>query len=95
MARLFKKLILPCLAASLLISTFSGCGTSGDTGETPLPEITDTQTQQTDYNKVDNVFSLNCNKEYSFNPFTTTNASNILCTQVMYDTISHLTTHFL
>lgn len=87
MARLFKKLILPCLAASLLISAFSGCGTSGDSGESPLPEITGAQTQQTDYNKADDVFSLNCNKEYSFNPFTTTNASNILCTQLMYDTL--------
>ena len=87
MAKLLKKLILPFLAASLLISAFSGCGTSGANSETPLPETTGAQTGQADYYKADNVFSLNCNKEYSFNPFTTTNASNILCTQVMYDTL--------
>jgi len=90
MAKLTKKSVLPCLVASLFISVFSACGTSGNTGETPLPETTGTQTDQTDYYKADNEFSLNCNKEYSFNPFTTTNASNILCTQVMYDTIFSL-----
>jgi len=90
MAKLLKKLVVPCLAAALLISAFSACGTSGNTGETPLPDTSGTQTEQTDYSKVDDVFSLNCNKEYSFNPFTTTNASNILCTQVMYDTIFSL-----
>lgn len=90
MAKLTKKLILPCLVASLFISVFSACGTSGSSGEAPLPENTGTQTNQTEYYKADNVFSLNCNKEYSFNPFTTTNASNILCTQVMYDTIFSL-----
>ncbi|MFB0920563.1 MAG: ABC transporter substrate-binding protein, partial [Oscillospiraceae bacterium] len=63
------------------------CGTSGTDGGDELPEVTDTQTEQTDYYKADNVFSLNCNKEYSFNPFTTTNASNIICTQAMYDTL--------
>ncbi len=90
MVKLTKKLILPCLVASLFISVFSACGTSGSEGEAPLPETTGTQTSQKDYYKADNVFSLNCNKEYSFNPFTTTNASNILCTQVMYDTIFSL-----
>jgi len=87
MAKLNKKLILSCLAASLIMSVFSACGSSANTEETPLPETTGTQTIQKDYYKADNVFSLNCNKEYSFNPFTTTNASNILCTKVMYDTI--------
>ncbi|MBP8640065.1 MAG: ABC transporter substrate-binding protein [Oscillospiraceae bacterium] len=87
MAKLNKKLILPCLCAAICLSIFSGCEKSGDAEETPLPEASDTQVQKQDYNKADNVFSLNCNKEYSFNPFTTTNASNILCTQLMYDSL--------
>ena len=87
MARTTKKLLLLCLAVSLVMSIFSACGTGGEGKETPLPESSGVQTDLMDYYKADNVFTLNCNKEYSFNPFTTTNASNILCTQLMYDTI--------
>jgi len=87
MAKHLRKLILLCLAALLLLSLFAGCGQTGETDEAPIPEDAGTQTDETEYYKTDNVFSLNCNKEYSFNPYTTTNASNILCTQAMYDTL--------
>jgi len=87
MAKQIKKIILSILVICLFAGIFSGCGTSAGTGEEALPEITGTQSDKTDYYKADNVFSLNCNKEYSFNPFTTTNASNIICTQAMYDVL--------
>ena len=87
MAAKIKKIALSCLVISLFTGVFSGCGSTAGNEEAAVPEATGTQTEKTDYYKADNVFSLNCNKEYSFNPFTTTNASNIICTQAMYDTI--------
>ena len=80
-------MILSSLIVCLFLSIFAGCGESGSTEEQALPELTGTQSEEPDYYKADNVFSLNCNKEYSFNPLTTTNASNILCAQAMYDTL--------
>ncbi|MEA4895833.1 MAG: ABC transporter substrate-binding protein [Oscillospiraceae bacterium] len=87
MAEKIKKTVLSLLVLSLFAGAFSGCGASVSNEEEALPEVSDAQVEETYYYKVDNVFSLNCNKEYSFNPFTTTNASNIICTQAMYDTL--------
>lgn len=89
MAKLLKKITVPALAVAVALSMFSACGTNqgNEEEELPLPEISSTPVQQTETYKADDVFSLNCNKEYSFNPFTTTNISNILCTQIMYDSL--------
>ena len=94
MAKKIRNIVLSCLVLSLFTGLFAGCGTGENVGEEAAPEVTDTQTEQTDYYKSDNVFSLNCNKEYSFNPFTTTNASNIICTQAMYDTLLSVDENF-
>lgn len=82
------KKTAPLLMLVLLFClVFSSCSRNGEEDEAPLPEFDELEpTDQRDY-AADNVFSLSCNKNYSFNPFSTTNASNILCTQLMYDAI--------
>lgn len=82
-----KKTITALLAALFLLSAFSGCKKASETAEEePLPDdLMNEYSEESDRYAADNVFSLNCNKDFSFNPFSTTNASNILCTQVMYD----------
>ena len=87
MAKRYKRPVLLCVIISLIACMFSACGGNDAENEAPIPEISESQNAQPEYYKADNVFSLNCNKAYSFNPFTTTNASNILCTQLMYDTL--------
>lgn len=95
MAKKIKKTIPFILAIALFACIFSGCGVEGGEDEEPIPEISEEGDTQTDYYKADNVFSLNCNKESSFNPFTTTNSSNILCTQLMYDTVFDVDENFM
>ena len=81
-----KKTLTAMLSAAILLSALSGCGRrTGQSEEEPLPDLPDEQYDETDLRASDKVFSLNCDKSFSFNPFSTTNASNILCTQVMYD----------
>lgn len=87
MSNRYKKIIIICLVFSFVASMFSACGGNGEEDEDPLPVFAETQNTQKEYYQADKVFSLNCNKEYSFNPFTTTNSSNILCTELMYDTL--------
>ena len=94
MAKRYKNVILISLLISLVASLLSACGDKSAQNESPVPETTETQNKQTDYYKADNVFSLNCNKAYSFNPFTTTNASNIICTQLMYDMLFNIDESF-
>ncbi|MDR1131611.1 MAG: ABC transporter substrate-binding protein [Oscillospiraceae bacterium] len=87
MAKRFRQTSRIILALALLAGFFSACGTADRDAETPVPEETGAQTGEQDYYKADSVFSLNCDKAYSFSPFTTKNVSNILCTQLMYDTL--------
>ena len=94
MAKRYKNIIFVSLLISLVTSLLSACGNKSAENEAPVPEISDTQSKQADYYKADNVFSLNCNKTYSFNPFTTTNASNIICTQLMYDMLFNVDESF-
>lgn len=91
-----KKAAALCLAFLLTAGLFSGCAaTDGDQAEKPLPEISGNSTELTDYYRADDVFSLNCNRAYSFNPFTTTSAPNILCTQLMYDQLFNVDDSFV
>jgi peptide/nickel transport system substrate-binding protein len=81
-----KKTVVLLMLTLLFCFVFSSCARNGEE-EAPLPEFEELEpSDQKDY-AADNLFSLSCNKNYSFNPFSTTNASNILCTQLMYDTI--------
>lgn len=67
-----------------MISLLSACEGNGEEEE-PLPEIPNEVAEEKTYYSADNVFSLNCDRDYSFNPFSTTSSANILCTQLMYD----------
>lgn len=70
----------------MLAGIFSGCVTGGDEGEEPIPEVS-SPANESPHHAADDVFTLNCNKEYNFNPITATNADNLLCTQLMYENI--------
>ena len=94
MAKRSKKIIVTSLVMALFVSILAACTDNDAGGTSPLPETTvSTETQAAHY-KSDNVFSLNCNKDSGFNPYTTTNASNLLCTQLMYDTLFELDDNF-
>ncbi len=83
----YKKTAVSLMLLLLFCLVFSSCSGNGEEDEAPLPEFDELDTtEQKDY-AADDIFSLSCNKNYSFNPFSTTNASNILCTQLMYDSI--------
>lgn len=82
----FKKTLTALLSASILLTAMIACGSRGtENEEEPLPELTEENHEAPGLAAADDVFSLNYDSDYSFNPFSTTNASNILCTQVMYD----------
>lgn len=83
----YKKTICLLLALILLIGTLAGCGKEKTTDPEQSPEASDNggTTEKTKATYVDDVFTLNCNKQYSFNPMTASNVSNILVTQLMYD----------
>lgn len=91
-----KKTFTALLSAALLLSALSACGRRAEESEEeePLPELPTQSYEDTGLHAADNVFSLNCDKDYSFNPFSTTNASNILCTQVMYDQLFDVDENF-
>lgn len=85
MATRFKKRTSLLLVLAALLSLLSACGGSGEPEEPPLPSDAGTQADEVTYYKADNVFSLNCDSGYSFNPYTTKNVQNLLCAQLMYD----------
>ncbi|MEG1404424.1 MAG: ABC transporter substrate-binding protein [Oscillospiraceae bacterium] len=93
MANKIKRPLLIALAAALIVGAFSGCAQDSNS-EAPLPDFSQSETVRPNQNAADNVFSLNCDREISFNPFTTTNSSNIICTQLMYDTLFELDESF-
>jgi hypothetical protein len=73
-----KKTAVLLILTLLFCFVFSSCARNGEEDEAPLPEFDELEpSEQKDY-AADNLFSLSCNKNYSFNPFSTTNASNIL-----------------
>ncbi len=80
---IYKKIVPALLCAALLAGSLAGC--SGQDEEQKLPEVTSSGAERPGVYAVDDKFTLNSDREVSFNPFTTNNAANILCTQVMYD----------
>lgn len=87
------KRISLVLALLMAVSMFAGCTQDTEEGETPSPEVSD-NSGSVPNNAVDNVFSLNCSRADSFNPFTTESAVNLLCSQLMYDTVFELDSSF-
>lgn len=90
-----KNTLTALLCAAILFSGFSGCGRrTGEDEEEPLPDLPDGIYNSGDYRAADDVFSLNCDRDYSFNPFSTTNVYNILCTQLMYEQLFDVDENF-
>ena len=89
-----KKKVSLMLVLLSLFGLLSGCMT-GDVAETepPLPE-NDIVLETPNIVAVDNVFSLNINRDVSLNPMTTTDANNVLCTQLMYENIYNVDNTF-
>lgn len=94
MAKISKKIIVASLVTALFISILSACNEASVKNSTPPPVTSGNNDTQAANFKTDDVFSLNCSKDNSLNPFTTTNASNMLCTQLMYDTLFELDDNF-
>lgn len=92
----FKKTIFLLLALFMLIGMLAGCGEEKSAEPEQSPEASDDgdTTEETKASYVDDVFTLNCSKEYSFNPMTASNVSNILVTQLMYEELVTVDTAF-
>ena len=87
-----KKFICLLLAASVLFSagcTLPGTGIQSD----EIPDSTEGK-DLTMSDAADNVFSLNCNTNYSFNPLIATNHSNQLVCSLVYENMVELDNNF-
>lgn len=92
MNRCFKIFSLLLILAMLLSCT--GC--SGSESSDPYAGIPDS-TEGKDVTRslgADNIFSLNCNTNYSFNPLIATNRSNQLVCSLVYENIVELDNNF-
>ncbi len=92
MTKHWKKAIALALAIVLLCGVFAGCN-AGPDEPSPSFEVTDNANKPVS-NAADSVFSLNCNRSFSFNPMTTTNENNLIVTQLMYDTVFKVDAEF-
>lgn len=63
-------------------------------GEEEILPSASVNLEATEYYTVDDVFSLNCSRQDSFNPITTSNNDNFLCSQLMYDNIFEVDSSF-
>ena len=87
-----KKFICLLLAVSVLFSagcTLPGTGIQSD----EIPDSTEGK-DLTMSDAADNVFSLNCNTNYSFNPLIATNHSNQLVCSLVYENMVELDNNF-
>ena len=94
MAKYNRKPLLLCLVLVLLLGLFSGCGNQGEAEEETPPEDGTVQETRPIGSQSDGLFSLNCDREASFNPLTGTNVDNLLCSQLMYETLFELDESF-
>lgn len=82
--------LLLCLAMALGCAACGGADGGADGG---IPESTEGK-NVTRAAAADNVFSLNCNTDYSFNPLIATNHSNQLVGSLVYENIVELDNNF-
>jgi len=87
------RIIAAGLVLALFVCLTTGCAknTAGSTPDKPQISGDDAVT---DTYKSDGEFSLNCLKSGTFNPFTAENTANLICTQLMYDTLFELDNSF-
>ena len=92
MKRYRRALALTLVLASLAVC--SGCG-SASTADTNVIAESTGGTDVTRSAGVDNVFSLNCNVNYSFNPLIATNHSNQLVCALVYENMIEMDDSFV
>jgi len=89
---MLRKIISLLLIAVMLLS-LSACGKNDDNPYGIVPESTKGKDVQRS-EAADNVFSLNCNSDYSFNPIVATNRSNQLVCSLVYENMVELDNRF-
>lgn len=87
-----KKNISALLCAALLTACLSGCGGTDEAAQEETPAEQTVGEVITDAG--DGRFTLNCDRNYAFNPLTTPNSANRMVSELMYDTIYELSTEF-
>lgn len=92
MASYKNKPLFLCLALVLILGLLSGCGGKGE--EAPPPADEEGEAVLPEYSGGDGKFSLNFDSSYSFNPLTTVSVDNLLCAQLMYETLFELDESF-
>ena len=89
---MYKKIISLLLIAAMALS-LAACGTESEDPYGIVPESTKGK-DVVRAEAADNVFSLNCNSDYSFNPIVATNRSNQLVCSLVYENMVELDNHF-
>lgn len=89
MANKLKRITALALALVMTAVTLSGCSSSSEDEEQmpELPENIEKSDEEIKYYAADDVFSLNCNRNESFNPFVSKNVSNLIVSQLLYDNL--------
>ena len=93
MASKNKKAWLLVLTLFLMIFSLSACFGGEANVDAPYILVPD-EDYEPRFGVSISEFALNVNRNYSINPFTTSNISNILVTQLMYDTLFELDPSF-
>lgn len=87
-----KRIIAAALSLVMLVLC-AGCGSSSKDAGDGVPESTKGK-DVTRAESADNVFSLNCNMEYSFNPIIATSHSNQLVCNLVYENMVEVNDNF-
>lgn len=87
-----KKRLCALLLCMAMLLGCTGCGSSTSSGNNPNDLVSTAGKDVTRAAAADNVFSLNCNNDYSFNPLIATNHSNQLVCSLVYENMSSSTT---
>lgn len=85
--------IVAALLALVMSLSLAACGSSSDDDDGLVPESTKGK-DVTRTASADNIFSLNCNMEYSFNPLIATSRSNQLVCNLVYENMVEVDDNF-
>ena len=89
-----KKRLCALLLCMAMLFGCTGCGSTTSSGNNPNDLVSTAGKDVTRAAAADNVFSLNCNNDYSFNPLIATNHSNQLVCDLVYENMVELDNNF-
>ena len=89
-----KKRLCALLLCMAMLFGCTGCDSSTSSGNNPNDLVSTAGKDVTRAAAADNVFSLNCNNDYSFNPLIATNHSNQLVCSLVYENMVELDNNF-